>query len=207
MYPLRKWPFAPSEAEFWCKEGRFEEGKSAALLAADIYKKLGAMNDLEVCRTILWNIEVVMDKSTASQKSDSYGELLERIPLPAPANFFSQLGVLASISQAYPDASFHEPPSRHLDGRPIPERSFFFSSRHPPPSFSQGSSPLCWLASCSHTSFCALLSHCRFNYSVAQLKYLHITLQSLGAEGDIPGGPIEGLLRVFGQFTLTLPTG
>ena len=29
----------------------------------------------------------------------------------------------------------------------------------------------------------------------------------LGAVGVIPGGPIEGLLRVFGQFTLTLPTG
>ena len=30
---------------------------------------------------------------------------------------------------------------------------------------------------------------------------------TLGAERVIPGGPIEGLLRVFGQFALSLPTG
>ena len=74
------------QAEFWCKERKFVEAKSEALRAVEVYEKLGAANDLEVCKAILWHIEVTMDKSTNSRESDSNGEHLEIVPLPTYAN-------------------------------------------------------------------------------------------------------------------------
>ena len=75
------------QAEFWCKERRFGEARSEALRAVDVYEKLGAANDLGVCKAILWNIEVAMDKSANSREPDSNGELLEMASISTLANF------------------------------------------------------------------------------------------------------------------------
>ena len=50
------------QAQFWCKERRFGLARSEALRAVDVYEKLGATNDLEVCKEILQNIEVTINK-------------------------------------------------------------------------------------------------------------------------------------------------
>ena len=50
------------QAQFWCKERRFGEAKSEALRAIEVYEKLGATNDLEVCKEILRNIEVSVNR-------------------------------------------------------------------------------------------------------------------------------------------------
>ena len=45
------------QARLWSKECRFEEAKSEALRAIDVYGKVGTMEDVESCREILKDIE------------------------------------------------------------------------------------------------------------------------------------------------------
>ena len=63
------------QAKFWYKECKFEEAKSEALLAADIYKGIGTTKDVEDCRTILWDIEEKMKAPGESDLNDA-GESL-----------------------------------------------------------------------------------------------------------------------------------
>ena len=73
------------QARFWHREGRFEEAKSEALGAADIYERGGATRDLELCRTLLRDIEEGIKVSGESDFND-VGEALETILLLTPAN-------------------------------------------------------------------------------------------------------------------------
>jgi len=45
------------QSRFWYEQGRFEEAKSEALRAADVFEGFGAAKDLEECRALLRNIE------------------------------------------------------------------------------------------------------------------------------------------------------
>jgi len=54
------------QARFWWKQGRFEEAKSEALRAADVYERLGAAEALECCRSVLRKIEEEMKKTVTS---------------------------------------------------------------------------------------------------------------------------------------------
>jgi len=45
------------QAGFWFEQRRFEEAKSEALRAADVYEKLGATSDVEDCRELLRKID------------------------------------------------------------------------------------------------------------------------------------------------------
>jgi len=45
------------QAGFWYGQGKFEEAKSEALRAADIFEKFGVVKDLEECRALLRDIE------------------------------------------------------------------------------------------------------------------------------------------------------
>jgi len=45
------------QARFWYGQGRFEEAKSEALGAADVFERFGAAKDLEECRALLRDIE------------------------------------------------------------------------------------------------------------------------------------------------------
>jgi len=45
------------QAKFWYRQGKFEEAKSEALGAADVFERFGAARDLEECRALLRNIE------------------------------------------------------------------------------------------------------------------------------------------------------
>ena len=74
------------QAELWCKERRFGEARSEALRAVGAYEKLGATNDLEVCRAILRNIEVAINKAGDSGESNTNGEYLKMVPLIALAD-------------------------------------------------------------------------------------------------------------------------
>ena len=65
------------QAYFWYKEGRFEEAKSEALRAAEVYKGIGATTDAERCEAILRDIE---------SDFDGIGKLLDTRLLPTPAN-------------------------------------------------------------------------------------------------------------------------
>ena len=53
-------------ARFWCEQHKLEEGRGEALRAADVYKKIGAMSDVEDCQAILRNIEKAMRQPAAS---------------------------------------------------------------------------------------------------------------------------------------------
>ena len=68
------------QAEFWYKEGRFEEATSEVLRAVDVFEKLGAAMDLEVSRILLQDIDEAMNEP------DLNSELLETAPLPTPIN-------------------------------------------------------------------------------------------------------------------------
>jgi len=45
------------QSRFWYGQGKFEEAKSEALGAADVFERFGAPKDLEECRTLLRDIE------------------------------------------------------------------------------------------------------------------------------------------------------
>ena len=76
------------QARFWCKEGRFEEAKSEALRAAEVYEGIGATEDVEDCKTILRDIEEKMKTPVGPRESDSngIGELLDTTLLLTPVN-------------------------------------------------------------------------------------------------------------------------
>jgi len=54
------------QAVIWYEQDRLEEARSEALRAADIYEKLGAANDLEICRELLWDIEEELNTPVGS---------------------------------------------------------------------------------------------------------------------------------------------
>ena len=54
------------QARVWYRQCRFEEAKSEALRAVDVYEKLGAARDLEFCRRLLQNIEEKIQKPVTS---------------------------------------------------------------------------------------------------------------------------------------------
>ena len=58
------------QAELWHVRGRFEEAKSAALRAVDLYEKIGATKDLEKCREFIMDIDAEM-KSLMNRTSTS----------------------------------------------------------------------------------------------------------------------------------------
>ena len=62
------------QAQFWCEEGRFEEAKSEALGAVDVYEKIGFMEGLEICRMLLQTIEAGMGKPVTSSEQGFNGE-------------------------------------------------------------------------------------------------------------------------------------
>jgi tetratricopeptide (TPR) repeat protein len=48
---------AEQQARFWCMQRRFEEARSAASHAADVYERFEATKDLERCRTLLQSLK------------------------------------------------------------------------------------------------------------------------------------------------------
>ena len=73
-------------AGLWNSESKFEEARSEALRAAEIYEKIGAMEDAGDCRAILRNIEEKMGEPDTSGESDPNGKPPEPVPHPTPAN-------------------------------------------------------------------------------------------------------------------------
>ena len=65
------------QARLWYEQGRFEEARSEALRAADVFEKLGAANDLEECRELLRCIEsaVTGPVNLDDELTDDDGEL------------------------------------------------------------------------------------------------------------------------------------
>ena len=66
------------------RQCRFEEAKFQALCASGAYEKLGAAKDLEACRALLQKIDRDVRSQSASNNSDSNGEILGRMSLPTP---------------------------------------------------------------------------------------------------------------------------
>ena len=69
-----------SQALLWYNQHRFEEARSGALHAADIYEKVGAVRDVELCRGLLRMIE---SSSVASGQSGFDCELVRTLLFPA----------------------------------------------------------------------------------------------------------------------------
>ena len=63
------------QARVWYKQDRLEEARSEALRAADIYQKLGAAKDVEICRGLLRDIEKKLNTPVASGESGFNCEL------------------------------------------------------------------------------------------------------------------------------------
>ena len=56
------------QAEFWYKQDKLKEAKSEALYAANLYKGLEVIRDLETCTALLQKIKEAMDKPVVSCK-------------------------------------------------------------------------------------------------------------------------------------------
>ena len=68
------------QARIWYEEGRLEEAKSEALRAASGFEKMGAVKEVEICRSILRDIEQKMKDPVTS------GKFLEMVLPPTPVN-------------------------------------------------------------------------------------------------------------------------
>jgi len=68
------------QAGVWYRQHRLEEAKSEVLRAADIFDKLGAVEDLERCRKLLREVE---NSLAASDQTDTDCELLKILLFPA----------------------------------------------------------------------------------------------------------------------------
>jgi len=77
------------QARVWYKQHRFEEARSEALRAADVFEKLGATKDAENCKKLLQRIEKKLNNPTTSGQSGFNCELLQIVLLPARTNSFS----------------------------------------------------------------------------------------------------------------------
>ena len=81
------------QAQFWYQEGRFEDARSEALRAVDVYEGIGAMKGVECCKAILRNIEEKTKTIVVSGESDSNGGFMGTMPLITPFNYsFSARG-------------------------------------------------------------------------------------------------------------------
>jgi len=58
------------QANIWYRQDRLEQAKSEGLRAADVFEKLGAARDLEVCRELLQWIDDKMNGQVASDEPD-----------------------------------------------------------------------------------------------------------------------------------------
>ena len=56
------------QARIWRDQHRFKEAKAEALRAAEVYERLGAMEDLEVCRETLQIIDEFINKPEVSHQ-------------------------------------------------------------------------------------------------------------------------------------------
>jgi len=74
-------------ARFCYKRQRFEEAKSEALSAIEVFEKLGAALDLEKCRKILRDADKELNSSSATRGSSSDGEFHRTVSFSTPINF------------------------------------------------------------------------------------------------------------------------
>ena len=63
-----------TRAQIWYRQGRRRDAESEVLCAIEMYEKLGAVRDLERCRTLLQKIR---ETAISSDESDPDGELPE----------------------------------------------------------------------------------------------------------------------------------
>jgi len=75
------------QAWVWYGQDRFEEAKSEALRAAEIYEKLGAAEDVERCRELLRDIEEELNTPVASGQSGLNCEFPQTVLFLASINF------------------------------------------------------------------------------------------------------------------------
>ena len=64
------------QAVIWYKQSRLEEARSEALRAAEIFNKLGTVEDAECCRGFLGDIEKKLNSPAPSGRSGFNRELL-----------------------------------------------------------------------------------------------------------------------------------
>ena len=64
------------QAELWCKQRRFDEARSEALRAANVYEKFGATKAVNNCNQFLRRIEGELNKPVIPDESADDGELL-----------------------------------------------------------------------------------------------------------------------------------
>jgi len=74
------------QAFLWYKQNRFGEARLEVLRAIDVYEKIGATTDLEMCRNFIRDIEKAMEERTSPHKSDLDGELLDPVLLATHIN-------------------------------------------------------------------------------------------------------------------------
>ena len=75
------------QARFWHNQKRFDEAKSEAESAADIFEKLGAGKDVQACGELLQDIEMKVEKPATAGEWDSDGGFQLLVLLPMYANF------------------------------------------------------------------------------------------------------------------------
>ena len=71
-YPLGR--ATELQARFLYRQHRFEEARSEALQAANVYEKIGATKDVEDCRAILQAVDEAMNHPKTPRKPDPNGE-------------------------------------------------------------------------------------------------------------------------------------
>jgi hypothetical protein len=60
------------QAWIWNQQGRLKEAKTEALLALEIFEKLGSTSDLEWCRNFLGEIELAGESASISDPTGKF---------------------------------------------------------------------------------------------------------------------------------------
>lgn len=117
------------QAQLWCNQWRLKDAKSEVLRAAEIFEKLGAARELEVCKIVLTEIGCKIALFD-SDESDSNGESPAMVPLPTGIEILTLHSKLREPNDnsdgcLYPlDVSSH----KTLPSRPAHPRPFLTSS-------------------------------------------------------------------------------
>lgn len=77
------------QAMVWYGQHKFEEARSEVLRATDIFERLGAVDSVESCRTVLLDICIrqILSGPVTSGQSGFNREFLQMVSFPARVNF------------------------------------------------------------------------------------------------------------------------
>lgn len=112
------------QASVWRSEGRLEEAATEVSRAADVFRQLGKVGIVEICRQFLCDIRAAPSKPSFSDESDSNGECR------APGNIaITCAQLLNSKPTSFPATGGKSSPANRSIQPTVPDSDWLYSRR------------------------------------------------------------------------------